>query len=317
LEDAQSVFTGWARDPSVTRFLTWRPHEHVQQTREFLARCLDDWQGASRRVWLITRFGEEAPIGSIELRVTGSSSELGYALAREAWGQGLMTEAVQTLTQMALHEIPVARVAAVCDVHNVASARVLEKTGMLRQRRTVYRHARDQPRDAYLYARSRPVDASMRESDVIEVLDVLALQQTPVWIGGGWGIDALIGRQTRDHVDLDLACRAEDETTIIEALQERGYRIVLNYRPARLALADDQGREVDLHPVRFDQHGTGIQQGLRAGEQYDYPPDAFATGLLGGRQVPCLSAEQQLRFHSGYELRDRDRQDLANLRRWA
>jgi len=30
--------------------------------------------------------------------------------------------------------------------------------------------------------------------------------------------------------------------------------------------------------------------------------------------VACLSAEQQLRFHSGYELRDRDRLDLLNLR---
>ena len=76
---------------------------------------------------------------------------------------------------------------------------------------------------------------------------------------------------------------------------------------------DDHGREVDLHPVRFDQRGFGIQQGLRPGEQFHYPPDAFATGVISGRQVACLSVEQQLRFHSSYELRDRDRQDLANL----
>jgi Aminoglycoside-2''-adenylyltransferase len=151
-----------------------------------------------------------------------------------------MTEVVQTLTQMALHEIPVARVAALCDVQNAASAPVLEKAGMLRERRLtghiVHPDVSDQPRDVYLYARSRPVDASMQESDVVYVLDVLAIQQTPVWIAGDWGIDALIERKTRDHMDLDLACRAEDETTIIEALRERGYRIVLYYRPARLGL---------------------------------------------------------------------------------
>jgi lincosamide nucleotidyltransferase A/C/D/E len=118
------------------------------------------------------------------------------------------------------------------------------------------------------------------ESDVIDVLDLMATRQVPVWVAGGWGIDALIGRKTRDHMDLDLACRAEDETTIINALQERGYRIVLAYRPARLALADDRGCEVDLHPVRFGQRGFEIQQGLRPGEQFHYPPDAFVTGGL-------------------------------------
>ena len=172
----------------------------------------------------------------------------------------------------------------------------------------------DQPRYTYLYARRRPVDASMHESDVVDVLDVLALQRAPVRLAGGWGIDALIGHKTRDHMDLDLACRTEDEATIINALQERGYRIVLDYRPARLALADDHGREVDLHPVRFDQRGFGIQEGLRPGEQFHYPPDAYATGVISGRQAGCLSVEQHRRFHSDYELRDRDRQDLANLR---
>jgi len=85
-------------------------------------------------------------------------------------------------------------------------------------------------------------------------------------------------------------------------------------RTRQQSSTDDHGREVDLHPVRFDQRGFGIQQGLRPGKQFHYPPDAFATGVISGRQVACLSVEQQLRFHSGYELRDRDRQDLANLR---
>src|SRR5712691_6206335 len=183
LEDAEAIFAGWAGDPRVTRFLTWRPHEHVQQTRQFLERCLKDWEGTGHRVWLITRFVDDTPIGTIDLRTSSSSAELGYALAREAWGHGIMTEVVQTLTQMALHEIPIARVAAVCDVQNAASARVLEKAGMLREerlpRRVVHPNVSDQPRDVYLYARNRPLDASMHESDVLDVLDLLANTQTP------------------------------------------------------------------------------------------------------------------------------------------
>jgi lincosamide nucleotidyltransferase A/C/D/E len=165
----------------------------------------------------------------------------------------------------------------------------------------------------YLYARTRPLRASMQRTDVLNALAMLAARSASVWVGGGWGIDALLGQQTREHADLDLACRAEDEATILYALQEHGYRVVLDCRPTRVAMADDDGREVDLHPVRFDACGHGVQAGLHR-EQFDYPPEAFATGWIDGRSVPCLSVAQQLRFHTGYELRDRDRQDIAKLR---
>ncbi len=62
------------------------------------------------------------------------------------------------------------------------------------------------------------------------------------------------------------------------------------------------GRDNNHERVRFDQRRFGIQQGLRAGEQFQCTPDAFATGAISGREVVCLSAEQQLRFDSGYEL---------------
>jgi RimJ/RimL family protein N-acetyltransferase len=53
------------------------------------------------------------PIGMVELRLDGLRAEIGYVLARSAWGQGYMTEVVQNLTQMALHDVPMARVTAV------------------------------------------------------------------------------------------------------------------------------------------------------------------------------------------------------------
>lgn len=44
-----------------------------------------------------------------------------------------------------------------------------------------------------------------------------------------------------------------------------------------------------------------------------YPPTAFTTGRLAGREVPCLSVEQQELFHSGYDLRPQDEHDLRLL----
>jgi aminoglycoside-2''-adenylyltransferase len=45
----------------------------------------------------------------------------------------------------------------------------------------------------------------VRPEDVIEVLETLDRRGIHVWIDGGWGVDALIGKQTREHLDLELA----------------------------------------------------------------------------------------------------------------
>jgi RimJ/RimL family protein N-acetyltransferase len=314
--DAQAMFDGWTRDEAVTRYLSWKPHCALEETGEFINRCLDAWRGASRRVWVITRYNEDVPIGLIELRLDGYRAEVGYVLSRAVWGRGYMTEAVQTLVHVAFDELSVSRVWAFCDVDNAASARVLAKAGLLREgvmrRFAMHPNVSDEPRDVYLYARTRPLHASMKAHDVLTVLAALPEGKATVWVAGGWGVDALIGEQTREHADLDLAVQADQEPIVIEALARLGYRIVLDYRPARLAMADEHGHEVDLHPVVFDARGRGVQAGLH-GNAFHYPAGAFTRGTIAGKPVQCLSVDQQARFHAGYPLRAKEQQDLARL----
>jgi lincosamide nucleotidyltransferase A/C/D/E len=149
--------------------------------------------------------------------------------------------------------------------------------------------------------------------DAREVLEVLSVLEG-VWVAGGWGVDALVGEQTRAHRDLDLALDADHEAQALAALAGLGYAIETDWRPARVELAASGARWVDLHPVRFDASGHGRQADLDGGV-FDYPPDCFVTGVIAGLTVPCLSAEQQLRFRQGYEPRDVDRHDLAQLAR--
>jgi RimJ/RimL family protein N-acetyltransferase len=59
----------------------------------------------------------------------GHRAELGYWLAREHWGQGVMTEAVQKLCELGFRELGLVRIQATVFDFNLASARVLEKTG--------------------------------------------------------------------------------------------------------------------------------------------------------------------------------------------
>ena len=151
----------------------------------------------------------------------------------------------------------------------------------------------------------------MPSSEVVAVLAALGSAGCRVWVGGGWGVDALVGRQTRAHRDLDLAVDAEDEGRALAVIARGGYRVETDWRPVRVELVAPAGW-VDLHPVVFDGTGHGVQAGL-GGEVFHYPPDAFAEGRVDGTAVPCLSCRQQLRFHEGYPPRDVDRHDLRLL----
>jgi lincosamide nucleotidyltransferase A/C/D/E len=133
--------------------------------------------------------------------------------------------------------------------------------------------------------------------------------------GGGWGIDALIGEQTRDHRDPDLMHRQEQETAVVAALAAAGFVETLDGRPIRFVVTAADGREIDLHPLVFADDGSALQASPDPEHPFAYPASCFVTGTIDGAPVPCLSAEQQVRFHQGYEPPERDRHDMAQLRR--
>ena len=156
----------------------------------------------------------------------------------------------------------------------------------------------------------------MTSAEVHAVLEALAAAGCRAWIGGGWGVDALVGAQTRPHRDLDLSIAAEAEGAALHVLADRGYRIETDWRPVRVEVVAAERGRVDLHPLTFDESGNGHQAGLD-GTSFILPVDCFTTGTIAGREVACLSVQQQLLFHSGYEPRDIDRADLSLLHRLA
>jgi lincosamide nucleotidyltransferase A/C/D/E len=148
-------------------------------------------------------------------------------------------------------------------------------------------------------------------------LDLVALLQcagADFWIGGGWGIDALLGRQTRPHRDLDVCHRHEHEPRVVEALAGRGFTETHDLRPVRFVWSYPDGREIDLHPLVFAEDGSAIQASPDVDVPFEYPARCFVSGKIDGVTVPCLSAEQQVYFHQGYEPTDRDPHDMAMLR---
>jgi lincosamide nucleotidyltransferase A/C/D/E len=152
----------------------------------------------------------------------------------------------------------------------------------------------------------------MQLPEVLAILAALRQEACDVWVGGSWGVDALVGRQTRAHRDLDLALNAAHEMRAMKLLEQRGYRIETDWRPVRVELVAPELGWVDVHPVVFDATGHGRQADLDGGH-FAYPPETFVYGAPDGVPVPCLWKEQQLRFHSSYPPRQADLHDLKLL----
>jgi lincosamide nucleotidyltransferase A/C/D/E len=153
------------------------------------------------------------------------------------------------------------------------------------------------------------------ETALAEVLDVLAALSglgCRFWLEGGWGVDALVGHQTRAHRDLDVDFDALYEEPVLAVLAGMGYSVETDWRPNRVELhAPGRGR-VDLHPLLIDEDGSARQAALDGGFHV-FPRSFFVTGSLAGVPVPCVSVAAQRLFRTGYELRDIDRHDLAVL----
>lgn len=152
----------------------------------------------------------------------------------------------------------------------------------------------------------------MHIAEVVQVLDALDLAGVRHWVGGGWGVDALAGRKTREHRDLDLAVDSAHFVACMDVLIALGYQVETDWLSLRVEVAAQGRRWVDVHPVAFDSNGHGLQ-GEADGLHFDYPPDAFVIGQIGARPVPCLSVSQQRAFHSGYDHRPQDKHDLGIL----
>jgi lincosamide nucleotidyltransferase A/C/D/E len=149
-------------------------------------------------------------------------------------------------------------------------------------------------------------------SEVLEVLAALAVRGCRFWLEGGWGVDALVGHQTRRHRDLDVDLDARCEESALAVLAEMGYTVETDWRPNRVELTAPGRGRVDLHPLLVDEDGTARQAALDGGFHV-FPRSFFVTGSLTGVPVPRVSVAAQRLFHTGYELRSIDVHDLAVL----
>ena len=140
---------------------------------------------------------------------------------------------------------------------------------------------------------------------------------------GGWGVDALLGRQTREHHDLDLLVDADDLPRLDEVLGEHGIapafvweedvalELAGETRPSAFVALGGGGVEVDVHAVSIGADGVPV---MRTAGATRLDPDALGgRGTIAGVPVPCFSAAAQRTAHTGYDLPEQQVRDLALL----
>ncbi|WP_421723379.1 GNAT family N-acetyltransferase [Bauldia sp.] len=152
-------------------------------------------------------------------------------------------------------------------------------------------------------------DSEFTAGDVIALLRQLADAEIEIIVDGGWAVDAVLGRQTRPHRDLDIAIRHSDVPRLRTLLEAQGYRD--SPRPDTTAfnfvLEDPDGRAVDVHTYEFDSAGNHID-GL------PYPIDSLnGRGIIDGHPVRCITPEWLVRFHTEYEPDKTDFRDVRAL----
>jgi lincosamide nucleotidyltransferase A/C/D/E len=149
----------------------------------------------------------------------------------------------------------------------------------------------------------------MKAEDVVEFLDWMEQHGIDLVVDGGWGVDALLGRQTRPHDDLDIAIQHREVPKLRALMTARGYRELQtpDATEFNFVLADGDGRKVDVHSYTFDSEEKLV-------EGIEYPFESLkGTGRINGHRVRCITAEWMVKFHTQYEPDADDFRDVLAL----
>jgi [ribosomal protein S5]-alanine N-acetyltransferase len=134
--DAQSVFHRYASDGEVTRYLSWPTHRSIADTLAFISTSDDEWQRWPAGPYLVFVRQNAPPgtlVGSTGLFCKSPTRAItGYVFAKDAWGLGYATEALQAMVDLA-RNIGITRLEAICHAAHTPSAHVLEKCGFARE----------------------------------------------------------------------------------------------------------------------------------------------------------------------------------------
>lgn len=132
MEDLDDFYT-YCADPDVGIHAGWPPHQNKEQSEKVLRRMME-----SGEYWAVCERESGRNIGLVRLhpderrkRSPQNALAMSYLLAKEQWGKGYMTEAVQAALRYAFEELRLQLVTVYHFAYNQRSRRVIEKAGFV------------------------------------------------------------------------------------------------------------------------------------------------------------------------------------------
>jgi [ribosomal protein S5]-alanine N-acetyltransferase len=130
--DLQDIFN-YCSDEEVSKFTTWYSHKSIEDTQGFVNHIINLYEQEKLAPWGIEDKETQKIIGTVGFVYWNnkqSRGELAFALSREYWNKGIMSEVVRRIIQFGFEEMKLVRIEARCSLMNIGSSRVMEKCGM-------------------------------------------------------------------------------------------------------------------------------------------------------------------------------------------
>ena len=148
----------------------------------------------------------------------------------------------------------------------------------------------------------------MTRQDVVRIYHLLSAHGIRVWVDGGFCVDALVGRATREHGDFDIAVERGDADRLCAVLADDGFsRLPREDSSAWSFVLSDGRRNVDVHVFAYDASGKNVY-----GIEYPFG-SLTGTGEIDGIEVSCVAPEWIFRFKTAYAPTAKDIADASAL----
>ena len=147
-------------------------------------------------------------------------------------------------------------------------------------------------------------------TDVKQILRLAMEAEIKVFLDGGWGVDALIGYETRTHNDIDIFVEKKDYHKFIQIIKDNGfYEIKMEYTTTSHTVWEDENKRIiDLHCFEYTDDDKILYEGNC------FPLETFTgRGKVEDIEVSCIEPYSQVMFHLGYEFDENDIHDVKLL----
>lgn len=129
LDDVTSTFA-YSSDFENTHYMLMVPQKTLEETREFLAKCIAEYDKENPEYLTFAICLEGQHIGEVFAYLSEKEADIGWLIDKRYWGNGYATEAAKLLVEYIKNNRHRTDIVAYCDARNIASQKVMKNIGM-------------------------------------------------------------------------------------------------------------------------------------------------------------------------------------------